>query len=58
MDNNTLELNFKVHTNSLNQKGNLAYEYNPFHNYQTNVNLYEKDGFYIPEGKAIDKRNG
>jgi hypothetical protein len=26
-------LNFKVYTNSLNQKGNLAYQYNPFHNY-------------------------
>ena len=56
MDDKTLEL--KVYTNSLNQKGNLAYEYNPFHNYQTNINLYNKEGFYIPEEKAIDKRNG
>ena len=36
----------------------MAYEYNPFFNYQTNVNLIEVDGFLIPEGKAVDKRNG
>ena len=36
----------------------MAYEYNPFFNYQTNENLIEVDGFLIPEGKAVDKRNG
>ena len=32
--------NISVYLNTLRQKGYLAYEYNPFHNYQTNVNLY------------------
>ena len=36
----------------------MAFEYNPFFNYQTNENLVEYDGFLIPEGKAVDKRNG
>ena len=43
---------------TLKQKGNLSYSYNPFYNYQTDENLYEKDGFIIPEGKAINPKNG
>ena len=30
----------KVYLSTLRQKGYLAYEYNPFHNYQTNEDLY------------------
>ena len=48
-----------VYLNTLRQKGYLAYEYNPFHNYQTNVNLYQYDDKYlIPEGCAINLKNG
>lgn len=48
-----------VYLNTLRQKGYLAYEYNPFHNYQTNVNLYQYDNKYlIPEGCAINLKNG
>ena len=36
----------------------MAFEYNPFFNYQTNENLVEYNGFLIPENKAVDKRNG
>ena len=51
-------LNIQTYLYTLQQKGYLAYEYNPFHNYQTNVNLYKVGEFLIPEGKAVDKRNG
>lgn len=51
-------MRINTYLNVLKQKGNMAYEYNPFFNYQTNENLIEKDGFLIPEGKAVDKRNG
>ena len=47
-----------TYLNTLRQKGYMAYEYNPFYNYQTNVPLVEVEGFLIPEGKAVDKRNG
>lgn len=51
--------NISVYLNTLRQKGYLAYEYNPFHNYQTNVNLYQYDNKYlIPEGCAINLKNG
>ena len=51
--------NINVYLNTLRQKGYLAYEYNPFHNYQTNVNLYQYDNKYlIPEGCAINLKNG
>lgn len=33
--------NIQVFLSTLETKGNLAYEYNPFHNYQTNVDLYK-----------------
>ena len=36
----------------------MAWEYNPFHNYQTDVDIYEKDGFLIPFGQAVNKKNG
>ena len=53
--------NIKVYLNTLRQKGYLVYEYNPFHNYQTNVNIYQydyDDKFLIPEGCAINIKNG
>lgn len=54
IQNQTLSL----YLNTLRQKGYLAYEYNPFHNYQTNVDLYEKEGFLIPKNHAVNKKNG
>ena len=52
-------VSFNVYLNTLRQKGNLAYEYNPLHNYQTDVNLYLIDNTYIvPEGQAINIKNG
>jgi len=37
----------------------LAYEYNPFHNYQTDVDLYLYDDKYlIPDGCALNPKNG
>lgn len=38
-------------------KGNMAYEYNPFHNYQTNVDLYEYNGVKFPKGTALNRNN-
>ena len=53
---------FKFYLSSLRQQGYLAYEYNPFHNYQTNVDLYlvrNYDGeFIVPKNKAINVKNG
>lgn len=52
-------MTFEVYLNSLRQKGNLAYEYNPFYNYQTDVDLYLVDNKYIvPQGQAVNIRNG
>lgn len=51
-------MTIQTYLNTLQQKGYLAYEYNPFFNYQTKDNLIEINGFLIPEGKAVDKRNG
>ena len=46
-----------VSISTLQQKGNLAYEYNPFRNYQTDVDLYIIDTnvgkILVPEGKAV-----
>lgn len=54
--------NFNVYLNTLRQKGYLAYEYNPFHNYQTDVDLYELSTdigkVLVPKGQAVNKRNG
>ena len=50
---------FEVYLNTLRQKGNLAYEYNPFFNYQTDSDLYLIDDKYIvPATKAVNLKNG
>ena len=52
-------MNFNVYLNTLRQKGNLAYEYNPLYNYQTDVDLYIVDNKYIiPQGQAVNTKNG
>lgn len=52
-------MDFNVYLNTLKQKGNLAYEYNPFYNYQTNEDLYIIDNKYIiPSNKAVNIKNG
>ena len=55
-------LNLTTYLSTLQQKGYLAYEYNPFHNYQTDVDLYEIDTnigkVLVPEGQAVNKDNG
>jgi hypothetical protein len=55
--------NFNTQLYSMKQKGYLSYEYNPFHNYQTDVDLYKVKTNYgaeilVPEGKAIDVNTG
>jgi len=48
-----------VYLNTLRQKGYLAYEYNPFHNYQTDVDLWLYDDKYlIPDKCALNTKNG
>ena len=58
MNNNEL----KVYLLTLRQKGYLAYEYNPFHNYQTDVDLYEVDTeigkVLMPKNSVINTKNG
>ena len=52
-------MNFNVYLNTLRQKGNLAYEYNPLYNYQTDTDLYLIDNKYIvPAGQAVNIKNG
>lgn len=51
-------MTLKVYLRTLQQKGNLAYEYNPFHNYQTDVKLYKYNNYIFPEDKAINPKNG
>ena len=55
-------MNLQIYQKSLKQKGNIAYEYHPFHNYQTSVDIYkvEKDGieYCIPYKQAINLDNG
>ena len=52
-------MNFNTYINTLQQKGNLAYEYNPFYNYQTNEDLYlVNDTYIVPKGKAVNLKNG
>lgn len=54
-----MSININVYLNTLRQKGYLAYEYNPFHNYQTNVDLYQVDNKYIvPYDQAVNLSNG
>ena len=51
--------NVQVYLDTLRQKGYLAYEYNPFHNYQTDVDLYlVQDKFLVPYGQAVNPKNG
>ena len=51
--------NISVYLNTLRQSGYLAYEYNPFHNYQTNVDLYlVNNKFLVPKSKAVNPKNG
>ena len=53
------KIEFNVYLNALRQKGNLAYEYNPLHNYQTHKDLYIIDNKYIiPYDQAVNKKNG
>lgn len=53
------QLKFNTYLNTLKQKGYLAYEYNPFLNYQTNVNLYlVNNKFVVPEDQAVNLKNG
>ena len=53
---------FNTQLYSMKQKGYLSYEYNPFHNYQTDVDLYKvttnMGDILVPYGKAVDQRNG
>lgn len=50
---------FIVYLNSLRQEGNLAYEYNPFHNYQTEQTLYlVNNTFIVPEKCIVNTKNG
>ena len=52
-------MEFNVYLSTLRQKGNLAYEYNPLHNYQTDVDLYLVDKKYIvPAEQAVNIKNG
>lgn len=52
-------MKFDVYLNTLRQTGYLAYEYNPFLNYQTDTNLYLVDKkFIVPEGQAVNLKNG
>jgi len=53
-----METTVKSYIYSLPNSGNMAWEYNPFHNYQTSVDIYEKEGYYIPDGQAINRLNG
>ena len=55
-------MDINVYLSTLRQKGNLAYEYNPFHNYQTDVDLYEISTnvgkVLVPKGYAVNYKNG
>lgn len=52
-------INFSVYLNTLRQQGNLAYEYNPLYNYQTDIDLYIIDDKYIvPYDQAVNTKNG
>ena len=55
-------MDINVYLSTLRQKGNLAYEYNPFHNYQTDVDLYKVStnvgDVLVPKGYAVNSKNG
>lgn len=46
-----MSTNLKLYINSLQQKGNIAYEYNPLNNYQTETDLYKVT--FIHQGTDI-----
>ena len=50
---------FNLFLNTLRQQGNLTYEYNPFYNYQTDVDLCKIDDTYIvPRDCAVNIKTG
>jgi secreted PhoX family phosphatase len=53
---------FNLYLSSLKQKGNLAFEYRPFHNYQTSEDLYiastNVGDVIFPKGKAVNINTG
>ena len=53
---------YNLFLSTLKQKGNLAYEYHPLHNYQIDSDLYEIDTaigkVLVPYGCAVDKNTG
>ena len=53
---------FSLFLSALKQKGNLAFEYNPFHNYQTSEDLYiastNVGDVLFPYGKGVDINTG
>ena len=53
---------YNLFLSTLKQKGNLAYEYHPLHNYQIDQNLYEIDTavgkILVPYGCAVDRNTG
>ena len=55
-------MNLGVYLYTLRQKGYLAYEYNPFRNYQTNVDLSivntDVGEVLVPRGCAVNTKNG
>ena len=56
-------MNLNLYLSSIREKGYLAYEYNPFHNYQTDVDLYkitcsDSSTFIVPKYKAVNLKNG
>jgi hypothetical protein len=55
-------MNLNLYLSSVREKGYLAYEYNPFHNYQTDVDLYKitylDSIFIVPKYKAVNLKNG
>ena len=55
-------MTFKTYLNTTERKGYLKYEYNPFHNYQTDVDLYEVNTdigpVLVPKGKAAKISTG
>ena len=55
-------MKLKTYLSTVEREGNLKYEYNPFHNYQTDVDLYEVSTdvgtVLVPKGKAVHSKNG
>lgn len=52
-------LDLKVGVTTYKQKGNLAYEYNPFRNYVIDEDIrITEEGYIIPKNKAVNKMNG